>query len=329
MSLPQDSSAFVSEPVSIGKKGQKVSLSFAVSGLPAGSNPVVGVFDKQGKIVGRTEWQSNTSNPTFAKQFNIMHANSTLLTFSVYNASDSVSATDYLGGVTADVKTLLGNGGKNEVSEGGITLAFTTAMENKGGKKEKKPKEEKKVDPAVAEKLKQKLIAKVDKEGGKKAQDIAGLRDMGGVSYFHVSMEHCAGDFELINIAMEAMNRPCPEDAEERRGGADEIGKVLISYNDDRLAFVMNVPKNLHDKCAIKDWFGAFTEGFDVVMEGESTEEYMAGWIKQCQEKGIFPMKIRDDMINRGFAFLKAKSLVLDDEDDDDEMVFGDDDYDM
>eukprot|EP00462_Mataza_sp_D1_P023999 CAMPEP_0175142442 /NCGR_PEP_ID=MMETSP0087-20121206/12807_1 /TAXON_ID=136419 /ORGANISM="Unknown Unknown, Strain D1" /LENGTH=689 /DNA_ID=CAMNT_0016426257 /DNA_START=56 /DNA_END=2125 /DNA_ORIENTATION=- len=189
----------------------------------------------------------------------------------------------------------------------------------KGGKKE--------VDPAVAKKLKDKLHAKVDKEGGKKAQDIAGLRDMGGVAYFHVAMENCEGDFELLNIAMEAMNRPCPEDAEERRGGADEIGKVLLSYNDARLAFIMNVPKCLHEKCSIKDWFAAFTEGFDVVMEGKSSSEYMAGYIKQDQEKGIFPMKIRDDMINKGFAFLKAKQLVLDDDDDEDEMVFGDDDF--
>lgn len=162
---------------------------------------------------------------------------------------------------------------------------------------------------------------------GKKAQDIAGLRDMGGVSYFHVAMESCEGDFELLNIAMSAMNKPCPEDAEERRGGANDIGKVLLSYNDARLAFVMNVPKCLHDKCSIKEWFAAFTQGFDVVMEGKSSSEYMSGYIKQDQEKGIFPMKIRDDMINKGFAFLKSKQLVLDDDDDDDEIAFGDDDF--
>lgn len=325
MSLAPDAATFVSEPVAIGKKGQKVDLSFTVSGLPNGSNPVVGVFDKQGKILGRTEWQSKSSGTVeFKKHFAINHANSTLLTFSVYNASDSVSATDYLGGVTADVKNLLGNGGKNEVTEGAITFAFNAAMAQG---KQKAKKEEKKVDPAVAAKLEAKRIAKVDKEGGKKAQDIAGLRDMGGVSYFHVAMESCEGDFANLDIAMKAMNRPCPEDADERRGGAEDIGKVLMSYNDERLAFLMNVPPSLQDKCSIADWYGAFTEGYPVVKHGEDSAEYMAGYIKQDADNNIFPMKIRDEMINKGFAYLKAKNLVLEDDDDDDEMVFGDDDF--
>lgn len=325
MSLQADSAQFVSEAVSMGKKGQKLTLTFSVEGLPADSNPVVGVFDKQGKIVGRTEWLSNTSSPEFKKEFTIMHANSTPLTFSVYNASDSVSATDYLGGVTADLKNLMGNGGKNEVAEAGLTFKFNVVAPKKG---EKKPKAEKKVDPKEAEKLRKKLLAKVDKEGGKKAQDIAGMRDMGGVSYFHVSVETCDADFELLDICMKAMNTPCPEDADERRGGAEEIAKVILSYNDDKLALVVNVPANLQDVCSIEDWFQAMAAGYPTCKKvGESTKEFLRAEIKAEPDNNLYPIKIRDDMINKGYQHLAAQKLVMPDEEDDDEMVFGDDDF--
>lgn len=324
MALQADDAKFISEPVTLGKKGQKVTLTFSVEGLPANSNPVVGVFDKQGKIIGRTEWLQNTSSPSFKKQFTIMHGNSTPLTFSVYNASSSVSAGDYLGGVAADCKNLMGNGGKNDVSEGGVTFHFNLEAAAKGG--EKKEKGEKKVDPKVAAALRSKLEAKCEKEGGKKAQDIAGLRDMGGVSYFHVSMDTCAGDFDLLQCAMNGMNKLCPEDAEERSGGADEIGKCLLSYNDDKLAIYMHVPKNLQEVCSIDDWFGALSAGFPVKkLSGD--KEFIKAELLSDPDNNIFPMKIRDDMINKGYQHLAAQQLVMPDDDDEDDVVFGDDDF--
>lgn len=323
MSLSADAGSFVSTPVTMGKKGQQLTLTFSVDGLPAGSNPVVGVFDKQGKIVGRTEWLSNTSSPAFKKQFVIKHANSTQLTFSVYNASSSVSAGDYLGGVTADLKNLMGNGGKNDVAEGGITFHMNVEAPKKG---EKAPKAEKKVDPAVAAKLRQKLEAKCDKEGGKKAQDIAGLRDMGGVSYFHVSIDSCEADFELLDICMKGMNKPCPEDADERRGGAEDIGKVLLSYNDTQLAMYMHVPKSLQTSCSIDEWFDAMCVGYKVnKISGDN--EFLQATVAADPDNNIYPIKVRDDMINKGYQHLAAKQLVMPDDDDDDEMVFGDDDF--
>jgi len=327
MSLQADSETFISEAVTMGKKGQKLTVTFSVEGLPAGSNPVVGVFDRQGKIVGRTEWQSNTSSPSFKKAFSVMHANSTPLTFSVYNASDSVSAADYLGGLTADLKNLMGNGGKNDVTEGDLTFHFNVEAPQKGQKSKGKAKEEKKVDPKVAEKLRQKLLAKVDKEGGKKAQDIAGMRDMGGVSYFHVSVETCDADFELLDICMAGMNKPCPEDADERRGGAEDIGKVLLSYNDTRLAFIMHVPKSL-TQCSITGWYDAMAKDYPTMKkEGEPTAEYLKGYIIGEPDKNLYPIKIRDDMINKGYQWLASQQLVMPDEESDDELVFGDDDF--
>jgi hypothetical protein len=325
MSLQADDAKFIGEPVTLGKKGQKVTLTFSVEGLPDKSNPVVGVFDKQGKIVGRTEWLQNTGSPSFKKQFTIMHGNSTPLTFSVYNASSSVSVGDYLGGVSADLKNLMGNGGKNDVAEGGITFHFNLESAAAQGGGEKKEKAEKKVDPKVAAQLRAKLEAKCTKEGGKKAQDIAGLRDMGGVSYFHVSMEACDADFDLLQCAMDGMNKPCPEDAEERSGGADEIGKCLLSYNNDKLAIYMHVPKNLV-ACSIDEWYDALSTGFPV-QKISGDKEFIKAVMMADPDNNIYPIKIRDDMINKGYQHLASKQLVMPDDDDEDEICMGDDDF--
>jgi len=323
MSLQADSAQFVSEPVAYGKKGQKVTLTFSVSGLPEGSNPVVGVFDKQGKIVGRTEWLSKTASPVFEKKFTIMHANSTQLTFSVYNAGDSVGKDDYLGGVTGDIKNLMGNGGKNDITEGGITFHMNVEAPKKN-EKSKKP-EKKGVDPEVEAALRKKLVAKADKEGGKKAQDIAGMRDMGGVAYFHVSVDFPAGDMDLMEVVMKAMNQPCPEDADERRGGAEDIGKVLLSYNDSQLALYMHVPANLPE-CKIEEWFAAMSVGYEPVIISQDAN-YIKAVIKQDIEKSVYPIKVKDDVINKGYQHLASKKLVMPDDDDEDELVFGDDDF--
>jgi len=326
MSLSADSSAFVGESVTLGKKGQQITLTFSVSGLPAESNPVVGVFDKQGKIIGRTEWVKNSASPKFAKKFVIMHANTTPLTLSVYNASSSVSATDYLGGVSIDLKNMLSNGGKNDVTEGGVTFHFTAETpKSANGDAAPKPKAEKQVDPKVAAALKEKLLAKCQKEGGKKAQDIAGLRDMGGVSYFHVSIDACEGDWECLERCMIGMNTPCPEDAEERTGGADEIGKVLMSYNDDKLALYMHVPKNLSE-CSIDEWFDAMVVGYKVTkISGD--KEFIKAEMAADQANGIYPIKVRDVMINNGYQHLAAKRLVMPDDDGDEDCAMGDDDF--
>lgn len=174
-------------------------------------------------------------------------------------------------------------------------------------------------------KLRDKLLAKCEKEGGKKAQDIAGLRDMGGVSYFHVSIDSCDADWECLDVCMKGMNTPCPEDADERRGGAEDIGKVLLSYNDQKLAIFMNVPANL-ENCSIDEWFDAMCVGYKVTkLSGDKA--FLKAEVAADPDNNIYPIKVRDDMINKGYQHLSAKQLVMPDDEDDDELVFGDDDF--
>ena len=81
-------------------------------------------------------------------------------------------------------------------------------------KKEKAPAEKKeepkKDDAAEAEKKaakdREKFLAKIVKEGGKKGVEIEGASDMGGLDFFCTTMELPEGDTDLLLMSMDAMN---------------------------------------------------------------------------------------------------------------------------
>lgn len=64
------------------------------------------------------------------------------------------------------------------------------------------------------------------------SQDLSGLEDMGGIHFFHVALESCEGNWELMEEAMQGANAPAEGD--ERKGGAGEIGKAFLSAGTRR-----------------------------------------------------------------------------------------------
>ena len=59
--------------------------------------------------------------------------------------------------------------------------------------------------------------------------DLAGMSDMGGVKHFNVAVDTPEGDVELLKKVMQGANKEVDEGAEERKGGADKIGKCFYS----------------------------------------------------------------------------------------------------
>eukprot|EP00887_Chlorella_sp_A99_P005494 scaffold1.g5494.t1 len=66
------------------------------------------------------------------------------------------------------------------------------------------------------------------KEGGKKGVDLQarGVAAMGGVVFFNIAVESGNGDLALLEKVMEGSNQPVDEAAEERKGGAGDLGKA-------------------------------------------------------------------------------------------------------
>eukprot|EP00929_Paragymnodinium_shiwhaense_P060953 TRINITY_DN3042_c0_g2_i2.p1 TRINITY_DN3042_c0_g2~~TRINITY_DN3042_c0_g2_i2.p1 ORF type:complete len:517 (+),score=224.74 TRINITY_DN3042_c0_g2_i2:78-1628(+) len=193
---------------------------------------------------------------------------------------------------------------------------------DKGGKKD-----EKAAAPAAdaAEERKKKL-KKVIKEGGKRGVEIEGAADMGGLQFFCTAVEFPDGDVDLLVESMKAMNKVCAPDEEERKGCSGHIGKMIFSAGVDQLAVVAYVPPEKQDALSGKEWLESVLALFGGKVLTDS-KEMCTGVVMTNNDKGIFPLKIREPMILESNNYLRKKGLFPDNDDDSEEMVFGDDDF--
>ncbi|KAI8590614.1 hypothetical protein HDU88_007754 [Geranomyces variabilis] len=172
----------------------------------------------------------------------------------------------------------------------------------------------------------EKLLKKVIKEGGKRGVEIEGAATMGGLEFFCTKVDEPEGDVDLLLESVKAMNAPCDDAEEERKGGAGDIGKMIFSVGEKRVAIVAHVPESQKEKIDAKVWLQNVVEAFDgKVLGGDSLLAY--GEILGNPEKEIFPLKVRDLALPKAIEYLRSKKLFPEAADDssDDEAVFGDD----
>eukprot|EP00397_Hematodinium_sp_SG-2012_P036265 GEMP01039132.1.p1 GENE.GEMP01039132.1~~GEMP01039132.1.p1 ORF type:complete len:433 (+),score=123.18 GEMP01039132.1:22-1299(+) len=177
------------------------------------------------------------------------------------------------------------------------------------------------------EEAREKLLQKVKKEGGKRGVEIEGASDMGGLEFFCTCVDAPEGDLELLQECLTAMNEKSDPLAEERKGGAGNVGKMVFSSGSERLAIVCDVPAEKRGKIAAKEWMevvllnleGKLVKGDDGVAIGEVLAD---------PNKNRFPIKMKDTGIAVSIDHLKKKGLFPDkDDDSDDDYIFGDDDF--
>jgi hypothetical protein len=161
------------------------------------------------------------------------------------------------------------------------------------------------------------------KEGGKKGVDLVGVSDMGGVSFFNVAVETPNGDMELLEFVMEGANAPVDEAAEERKGGANRLGKAFLSAGDEQLAIYVNVPKELAEAkgVTLQSWVDALVKPIngEIVHKDDEFAKIVA---KKDTDKELFPLKMRDAAIAAGLAWLKEHNLIPADDSSDDDVNY-------
>jgi nucleoside-diphosphate kinase len=203
-----------------------------------------------------------------------------------------------------------------------VGASAAAAAPKKGSKKAKKEKVKAEpvkpvVDAAAADSKMQKASAK---EGGKKAQDLCGMATF-GVHHFCCTMEEPKGDMKFLQFAMDAANAEVDPEAEDRKGGANDIGKIFFSAGDDNLAMLCHVPAEVAEKASILEWFTAVCKPA-IEKAGckiQIVDEFFAkAEVKADPDKGVFTLKLRDECIAAGFQFLREKGLIIDDDSDDD-----------
>lgn len=315
--------------------GGKARLEFtlACEGLHENAKPVVGLFGDDGTLIGRTEVSGSSK---FEKKF-IVNGDpkaNPVLKFSVYDSAAEITVDTFLGSTTANFKDLLNNPENKMVLIGNDkqpTGAHLISYKKLKPKQEKQPKkaketkkgkekEEEKVDPAKAKKA-------ALKEGGKKAQDICGFSDMGGVKFFHVYLESPQGDWDLMQVCMDGFNKEIDPEADDRKGGAKDLSKLLFSYNNDKLIFYCHHPKCSHDKFHIDEWVAQVTAATGAVKIISATDEYVKGEVLTDADADRFPIKMKDAAINSCYAWLCKQQLVLAEDSDSDGFAYGDDDF--
>eukprot|EP01134_Creolimax_fragrantissima_P002787 CFRG2787T1 len=165
-----------------------------------------------------------------------------------------------------------------------------------------------------------KIVKACIKEGGKKGQDLCGMADMGGINFFNVVIDAADGKDEYLDQVLNGANAEIDPEGEERKGGAGKLGKLLYSAGTERLAFLCHVPKDLGAEKGVtkEEWINAVLESVGGKVTETIDEETIRGEALADAQNDRFPLKMRDLAIGTGFAFLREKGLVLDDESSDD-----------
>lgn len=150
------------------------------------------------------------------------------------------------------------------------------------------------------------------------------MSDMGGVKFFSIAIDSACGDWKLMDLVLEGMNKKVDDDAEERKGGASEIGKCLMNADDNVLLILCHVPASLADKIQGDEWFAKIVDSVTGTADekttypGEGAGYTIKATIPKNEDKQLFPLKLRDTAIAASFDYLVSKELVRPDESDDD-----------
>ena len=139
-------------------------------------------------------------------------------------------------------------------------------------------------------------------------------------------MIESAGNVDQLRAQMDAMNAPCEPDAEERRGGAGHVGKMLVSSEErTAVALVCYVPEDKQSKLTAAEWM-EYVAGQIKAEVLFASPGYAYAIMKYDTAAGRFPLKEKDTAISHSTLILRTKGLMPDDSDSS-EMIFGDADF--
>merc|ERR1719169_206077 len=174
-----------------------------------------------------------------------------------------------------------------------------------------------------------KALKAIVKEGGKKGAEVAGAADMGGMTHLNVSLDLPEGRLDAMLQALDAMNVDVDPTAEETKGGAGHVAKALFSYGKDRVGVVVYVPEELKERVAANTWAQEILNPTGGELKGKATETLAKGFVLGNAEKDLYPIKLKDELLQNSIKYLQRIGVFPDggDDDSEDEMVFGDDDF--
>jgi hypothetical protein len=173
--------------------------------------------------------------------------------------------------------------------------------------------------------LAHKGLKAIVKEGGKRGVEIEGAGDMGGLQFFCTKVEKPSDSVDMLIESMRAMNALSDPEAEERKGGSRNIGKMICSEGNKGVPVVAYVPEHQTRKVKADQWLKAVVDKVRPGAEVTGNRQHAYAFLEQDKEGGFFNIKMQDGIIAEAQGFLKPLGLFPDADDESSEMVFGDD----
>lgn len=99
---------------------------------------------------------------------------------------------------------------------------------------------------------------------------------------------------------------------------------MFLSAGDKQLAIIAHVPKELQASkgVSVQEWVDAVIKPLSGANTVSTSEEVIKVLVPGNAEQGLFPLKMRDEAINAGFAFLREKGLIPADDSSDDDVNY-------
>lgn len=174
-----------------------------------------------------------------------------------------------------------------------------------------------------------KMVAAVQKEGGKKGQDVVGMNEMGGGNeFFVVRVDEPQGDLAKTMMVMDFMNKPVDPTGEERRGGAGDVGKCIFSHGEQSMSIVAFVPEALCDKISASNWVQHVANLVGAHVVGEYSKTQACAILFADKENEIYPIKKIEEAVPIGYQYLVSMGVAQDGGDSGDEYIPNNDDDD-
>lgn len=126
------------------------------------------------------------------------------------------------------------------------------------------------------------------------------------------------------------MNAEPDPTAEERKGGAGHIGKMVFSAGTKSLIMMATVPADKQGKVSAKEWMAHVVKSVGGKPVGDQSAAVATGEAPADPDKGMFPIKMKDTALAAGIAYLKEKGCFPEggSDDDDSDVAYGDDAFD-
>ncbi len=141
------------------------------------------------------------------------------------------------------------------------------------------------------------------KRAQQEASQKASLISKSGMAFFCTILEETQGDPEMLLEALEIMNKVVKKPDGTTVRDVSNIGKLLLSANEDQLAITTYIPSDLKKTSGINftawDWMDLILHeyaGKKRQFRPESTETVASGLILNDPAKDIYVFKLKDNV---------------------------------